>query len=265
MTGTIFNIKRFAVHDGPGIRTTVFMKGCPLRCFWCHNQEGWSTDMQSYSRKTVLDGSEYCEQEMIGREVSLIELMHQVERERIFMEESGGGVTFSGGEPLMQPEFLEAALKYCRETGFHVAVDTSGYAELDILERIAPLTDLFLYDLKIMDDDLHQKLTGVSNRRILENLEWLVTHGHQVQIRIPLIRGLTAVESNLQQVIRFLKGLKNQVSGIDLLPYHRLGKSKYLRMNLPERDGLILQTPDPGELKEIESSFLREGFQVSLA
>ncbi len=262
MDGIIFNIKRFAVHDGPGIRTTVFLKGCPLRCCWCHNPESWSGSLQSFNRKTSLDGFEFCETEKIGRHITLEGLMQELEKERIVMEESGGGVTFSGGEPLMQPVFLKESLKACFSAGIHTALDTSGFASREVLEEIIPFTDLFLWDLKLMDDDKHIFYTGVSNRQIISNLKWLSQLGKEISIRIPLITGITTTDENLSQIIRFLDGFRNSISRIDLLPYHRIGKSKYEKLNISFQLKSGDYSPDSFQLAEIVSLFREEGFNV---
>jgi pyruvate formate lyase activating enzyme len=265
MKGIIFNINRFAVHDGPGIRTTVFMKGCPLRCFWCHNPESWSKAIRTFQNKNILDGIEYCEDEQIGREVSVKDLMEIIERERLVMEESGGGVTFSGGEPLLQAGFLRDALQSSRKAGLHTALDTSGYAKKSVLESITDFTDLFLFDLKIMDDELHQVYTGVSNRQILENLKWLSGQAKQVFIRVPLIDKITDTERNIGEMVRFLKGLDKPVERIDLLPFHRFGRSKFRRLNLAEPIGQEASAPDSERLDEILVSFRREGFNAHVS
>jgi pyruvate formate lyase activating enzyme len=262
MNGTIFNIKRFAVHDGPGIRTTIFLKGCPLRCCWCHNPESWSGSVQSFNRKTLMDGHEFCETEQIGRQISVDGLLQELEKERIVMEESGGGVTFSGGEPLMQPLFLKESLKACFNTGIHTALDTSGYATKKIIEEIVPYTNLFLWDLKLMDDDKHIFYTGVSNRQIISNLKWLSQLGKEIFIRIPVITGITSTDENLFQIIRFLDEIRNSVSRIDILPYHRIGKSKYEKLNISFQLKSGEYSPDSSQLERILSLFRKEGYNV---
>jgi pyruvate formate lyase activating enzyme len=262
MTGIIFNIKRFAVNDGPGIRTTVFLKGCPLRCLWCHNPESWSCKIQ-HSKKTLsFDGYEFSENEQIGTETSVAEVIYELEKERIVMEESGGGVTFSGGEPLSQPVFLVELLKNSMERGFHTAVDTSGMADSSVLEQIVPYTNLFLYDLKLMDETLHEKYTGVSNRQILENLTWLARQNAQIHIRIPLINRVTATDENLTKMADYLECIKEKVSRIDLLPYHRIGKSKYQKLEIPFEMEADNYSPDKEQLKSYVSFFQNKGFNV---
>jgi pyruvate formate lyase activating enzyme len=223
ITGIIFNIKRFAIHDGPGIRTTVFLKGCPLKCPWCHNPEGIKKEpekMYSYKNK----------HETIGEMISVSEVMEKIEKDTIFYDQSGGGVTISGGEPLMQPEFLESLLKECKKKEIHSALDTSGYADPELFQRFIDLTDLFLYDLKIMEDSDHIKSTGVSNHNILKNLKTLSKHKKRIFIRFPIVPGETDSEGNILKVVEFIRSL-NSVEKIDLLPYHKTAVNKYIRLN----------------------------------
>ncbi len=228
--GVVFDIKRFAIHDGPGVRTTVFFKGCPLKCAWCHNPESIKTNIELMPRERRVGDVIVADCEQVGYEISVDELFAEVLKDRVFMEESDGGVTFSGGEPLMQPEFLYQILNKCRDAGLHTVVDTSGYASALVIERIAPLTDLFLYDLKLMDDDLHQRYTGVSNVLILKNLEWLLANNYQVRVRIPILTDVTATHENLQHLADYLKRLKLSFDKVDLLPYHATAQHKYERL-----------------------------------
>lgn len=230
--GIIFDIKRFAVHDGPGIRTTVFLKGCPLSCQWCHNPESIARNSISYTRKIQLDGKTFCEEEVIGYESSVESILQEINKELIVMEESGGGVTFSGGEPLMQPDFLVELLSGTKEMEMHTVVDTSGYANKNILEKVLPLTDLFLYDLKIMDSQKHKYYTGVSNEVILSNFEFIASRVKPIHVRIPLIDGINTDDGNLTDTIRFLAPFTNVIERIDLLPYHKIGKHKYEQFNM---------------------------------
>jgi pyruvate formate lyase activating enzyme len=263
MKGTIFNIKRFAIHDGPGIRTTVFLKGCPMRCTWCHNPESWLAYPQEVARKVTLDGVEFCELEQIGKEYTIAELMNEMEKERMVMEESHGGVTFSGGEPLQQPQFLKDALIACKNAGFHTAVDTSGYDEHKGLESIIPYTDLFLFDLKLMDDFFHQHFTGVSNRPVIASLKLLAQHNCKIQIRVPLINGITASMENILAIAETIESIREQVVAIDLLPFHRIGKSKYLRLALPYSMEGAHYAPDQRQLEDIAAIFRERGYKVS--
>lgn len=258
----IFDIKRFAVHDGPGIRTTVFLKGCPLRCLWCHNPEGISRrpqlvftpqrcigcgrclDLCPQGVHRLVDGrhliewdrclgcgacAEECYSEALrlaGREASVEKVMREVLSDRPFYETSGGGMTLSGGEPLAQHRFALALLQAAKEEGIHTALDTSGFAPWEHLEGLLPFTDLVLYDLKHMDDRRHRELTGVSNRRILENLRRLDEAGKRIWIRIPLVPGYNDEDSNYHALGRFLSDLKN-AEQIQILKYHKLAESKY--------------------------------------
>lgn len=262
MNGIIFDIKRFSVNDGPGIRTTVFLKGCPLRCLWCHNPESWSCGIQQSNKTITLDGHEFAENQQIGFDTSVADVLKELEKERIIMEESGGGVTFSGGEPLMQPAFLLAMLKASRLSGFHTAVDTSGMADRTVLEQIVPYTNLFLYDLKLMDDTLHEKYTGVSNRQMLDNLKWLAHQKVQIHIRIPLINGITATDENLTEMAVYLEHIKEKVSRIDLLPFHHIGKSKYQKLEIPFEMVSDNFAPNKEQLKSYVSFFQIKGFNV---
>lgn len=230
--GNIFDIKRFAIHDGPGIRVTIFFKGCPMDCFWCHNPESRLQEPQC-----TVDG------DTIGRDVSVREVIREIEKEEIFFDQSGGGVTFSGGEPLMQPEFLEALLDECRLRDFHVTLDTTGFAEPSVFERIIDKVDLFYYDLKLMKDEQHSTYSGVSNQYVRDNLKTLARRKKNVVIRFPVIPGITDTEENIRELGKFAASL-NGLGRIHLLAYHRTAESKYKRLNIVYRAADI--TP-PGE------------------
>ena len=265
-TGTIFDIKKFAIHDGPGLRTTVFFKGCPLACWACHNPEGKEKRKDLFVReeRCTLCGDclEVCEPGSIsleggklrvdrstctlcglcidvclpgalavaGRKVSVREVMQEIERDVVFYDQSGGGVTFSGGEPLSQPEFLLELMNECRGRDISIVVDTSGFAPLDLVEAVAKLTDMFLYDLKLVDAKRHEEFTGSSNETILENLKWLSANGPPVVVRVPLFSGINDDEENIKALGSFVAGLPNDHS-IDLLPYHCTGVDKYKRLD----------------------------------
>lgn len=258
-TGVVFNIMRYAIGDGPGIRTTIFFKGCPLACLWCHNPESQSPVKELIIRRDRclscgaclaccpvacqadcrLCGrcAELCPaaaRELIGREYSVSEVMIEIEKDRIFYEESGGGVTFSGGEPLAQRDFLLALLQASRQQGLHTAVDTCGYGPYANIAKAAPFTDLFLYDLKIMDCAAHLRYTGAANVDILNNLRLLASDHPNVQLRVPIIPGITAGMANLQAMATFLQPLP--IRQIELLPYHNtaLGKYRLLGRDCPE-------------------------------
>jgi pyruvate formate lyase activating enzyme len=260
MRATIFDIKRFAVHDGPGIRTTVFFKGCPLACWWCHNPEGQRPEPEVYLGRRDADGA--TEPETVGEEVTLEHLMREVEKERIFHEESGGGVTASGGEPLVQAEFLCAFLDACRERGIHTAVDTCGYAPAEIFDRVAERADLFLYDLKIIDESLHERYTGASNGPILRNLAALSERERRTFIRFSVIPGITDTEENLRGVMGLVAGLKN-IERVDLLPFYNYGGRKYERLN---RQNLRRGVEPPGEerMEELRRRFGELGVAVGI-
>jgi pyruvate formate lyase activating enzyme len=224
--GSIFDLKRFAIHDGPGIRTTVFMRGCPLNCWWCHNPES----RQPLAMDTAATGADGCTRRrsrtaLADGPVSPEQVIDEVARDIPYYDQSDGGVTFSGGEPLMQFDFLMKMLQLCRGRSIHTAVDTTGYAPTEDLERLIDLVDLFLYDLKIMDDHAHEQHVGVSNRLILDNLKMLATRGARVIIRVPLIPGITDTDPNLDAIIQFVKPLPG-VEEISLLTYHRYFRHK---------------------------------------
>ena len=212
--GFIFNIQRFSVHDGPGIRTTVFLKGCPLGCWWCHNPESLGFDEEINGKSGV------------GKYYTVDELFKEIIKDQVFYEESGGGVTFSGGEPLSQINFLEEILDKCTSVGIHTAIDTSGYANKSLLKKIADKTDLFLYDLKLMDPIQHLKFTEVSNTEILENLDFLLSKKYEVSIRIPMIPEITATTENINTIKNFLKKYDPKPI-VHLLPYHSIAEGKY--------------------------------------
>jgi pyruvate formate lyase activating enzyme len=250
-TGTIFNIMKYAVHDGPGIRTTVFFKGCPLTCLWCHNPESQAgrPEVMVWDNKCIGCGDcrQVCNHELcmtcgacaavcpsgareaVGSVMTVADVMREIEKDMIFYDESGGGVTFSGGEPLQQPDFLQKLLTLCRQKRIHTAVDTTGFAPAAALLGISGYTDLFLYDLKLMDDVRHKEYTGVSNRLILENLQELSRVHRDIRIRYPFIPGINDDEKNIRHTGRFLAGLQG-VSPIHLLPYQHLGAGKYHRI-----------------------------------
>ncbi len=238
MHGAIFNIKRFAIHDGPGIRTTAFLQGCPLHCPWCHNPE-------SIGPVRTCDTGEQPDS-VFSTDSS--ELVGKLERDRVFYEESGGGITVSGGEPLMQPVFLLHILKKAAEIGLHTAVDTSGEADNQTVQSILPFTDLFLYDLKLIDPAEHKKWTGVSNDRILENLKLVCKSGKPVWIRIPLIANITDNETNITGIADHVADLSG-IQRIHVLPYHAGGEHKWKRNASSSR--LNLKPPDAKRIRDI--------------
>lgn len=264
MNGLVFDIKRFALHDGPGIRTTVFLKGCPLRCWWCQNPESIRDFSETLQVKNITPAfnNSCIEEKIFGSEIKADFLIKELIKDRIFYDESGGGVTFSGGEPLVQANFLVEILMLCKKTGLHTAVDTSGYTPFENIEKIYDSTDLFLFDLKIFDDEKHIKFTDVSNKLILSNIKKLTDIGNKTIVRIPLIPGITDTYKNLSEVSGFISKLKN-IRQIDLLPYNKISESKYKRFNVPS---LLsdLQTQTEEKLFEIKSMFDELDIKISL-
>ncbi len=237
MTATIFEIKRFAVHDGDGIRTTVFFKGCPLRCMWCHNPEGLSGKPQiaRYEHKCI--GCGECKKEgftpenclgeatvLYGKQVTIEALLPLLLEDKDFYENSGGGVTLSGGECLMQADFCAELLRQLKAEGVHTAVDTCGFVSRDTLDKVVPYTDVFLYDLKAYDEDVHIKCTRQSNKIILKNLLYLDSLGKKIEIRIPYVPDYNNGE--IEKIAHFLSALGN-ITKVRVLPYHNYAGSKY--------------------------------------
>lgn len=264
-TGVIFDLRRYTVHDGPGIRTTVFFKGCPLRCRWCHNPESMNPAIETlltinHRRCPAPSAAE--NRGTIGREVSVDEVLREIEKDTIFYDQSGGGATFSGGEPLMQADFLLALLSACAEREIHRALDTCGYASWATFEKILPRVNLILYDLKLMDDAEHLRYTGVSNTPILNNLEKLAETGVPIFLRIPLIPGVTDTEKNLEQIAGFIRPLKN-IQRVDPLPYNLLSEDKNQRFGFPNRlEHLEVQSAE--ELSRVEDRFVSMGYNVKI-
>jgi pyruvate formate lyase activating enzyme len=263
MTGIIYDIKRFAVHDGPGIRTTVFLKGCSLRCRWCHNPESINPIPFSVRKVLTLNGQRFNREETIGYEISTDKLFAELEKERIFMDESEGGVTFSGGEPLLQHDFLIEILRICKKNGMHTAVDTSLYATWEKIKAVSTFTDLFLVDIKLMDSTIHQQYTGVSNELIFDNIRILASTDAPIIIRIPVIPKVTDSNENTMQTISFLKSLNGKIREVHLLPFHNTAKGKYVRVSKDNPFGNV-KSLQKEEIKEIEKQFLTAGFIVKI-
>ncbi len=264
---TIFDIQRFSVHDGPGIRTTVFIKGCPIKCLWCHNPESqapypqlmfhkeqcigcgkcvrvcesachrWEEDGTHRILREACTHCGSCVQEcvgalsMCGKKMTPDEVLQVVLRDRCFYENSGGGLTLSGGEPLWSIDFSYELLRLAKEAGLHTALETSGCSKWEDLERIRPFVDLFLYDYKETDSDLHKQFTGVSNHLILDNLKRLNDTGASVILRCPIIPGCNDREDHFQAIGRLADALPC-ITGVDIEPYHPLGRSKSLDLGM---------------------------------
>jgi pyruvate formate lyase activating enzyme len=253
----IFDIRHYTIHDGPGIRTTVFFKGCPLRCWWCHNPESQEAGIGQVTVRRILDGKRFETKSLVGSQRSAAEVMKEIDKDSVFYAESGGGVTFSGGEPLMQPGALREIMVLCKQKGYHIAVDTSGHAEPSSVKMIMDLADLWLFDLKLMNDARHVEYTGVSNELALKNLETLARAANNIIIRFPLIPGITDDSENLEEISRLMKKLA--LNRIDILPYHAIAKEKYRRMKM---EFLLdeLKEPDEDRIKEVKEYFTGNGF-----
>ncbi|MBO8179713.1 MAG: glycyl-radical enzyme activating protein [Archaeoglobus sp.] len=299
MKGRIFRIQRFSIHDGYGIRTTVFLKGCPLHCVWCHNPESQSFEpevgykaekcLSCYKCAEVCDkgaivaaekgieiNREMCDRcgkcvevcsgralEIFGKDVSVEEVIAIVEKDRVFYENSGGGVTFSGGEPYFQPEFLLALLRACKSRRINTAVDTSGYARWEVIERTLPFVDFFLYDLKDYRDDRHRRTCGAGNETILLNLRKLVDSGAEVIVRIPVIPGYNFEHEDFEGYLGVLESVG--VERVDVLPYHSLARDKY---RLLGREYILETTEMVENARKIATEFAafleKSGMKVSV-
>jgi pyruvate formate lyase activating enzyme len=295
--GIIFDIKRFAVHDGPGIRTTIFMKGCPLKCKWCHNPEGLSPSKEifyyeykcmgfgkcievcpndvniaiekgiSISRNRCslctkcIDACPTGARQLVGRELTVNEIIEEINKDIIYYDASGGGVTFSGGEPLMQSAFMKQVLKILKKDGIHTAVDTSGYTSPRTLDSILNNTDLYLYDLKLLNEKEHLKYTGVSNKSIKKNLKIILNSEKDIILRFSIIPGITDNKENINELINFISPMK-RIHEIDLLPFHnvyekykRLGK-KYMMKHI--------SSPSQKKIQSIKETLEKIGLYVKI-
>lgn len=305
ITGTIYDVQGFSLQDGPGIRTTVFLKGCPLRCPWCHSPEsqqfypqlswlsircvgiekcgkclnacpvsaitpGERTEHPTTQEEVQLihidrslctncgDCATVCYQKALyisGTDYTVQEILQRVCKDMPFYENSGGGVTISGGEPLSQPEFVLQFLKRLKECNIHTALDTTGHVSGEILERVLPYTDLFLYDLKQMDSEQHRLVTGVANERILENAQRIAGAGAKMQIRIPVIPDFNDSEESIRETGMFCRSLGSAVTVVQLLPYHNLGVMKYQRI---DNRRIVLEAKPPSENKILSLKQLLE-------
>lgn len=275
MNGIIFDIQRSSVVDGPGIRTTVFLKGCNLRCKWCHNPESQSFKHQMMFYKDKCTGCGKCKEvcpnnlekcdfcgkcvlycphdarQICGKEYTADEVVKEVAKDKIFYETSGGGVTFSGGECMIQLDFLEEVLKKCKENEIHTAVDTAGNVSWESFERILPYTDLFLYDVKCFSDELHKEGTAVSNKQILENLKKLSeSFSGDIIIRIPVIPGFNDSMEELNKIADMLKSIRH--TSVELMPYHRMGENKYTALDM---EYTTYEVPPKEKMEEYKKLF----------
>lgn len=296
----LFDIKRYSINDGPGVRVTVFFKGCPLTCAWCHNPESQSFKTEKLYNKNKCIGCNSCVEdclenaliltktdgivtdfykcvlcgkcadvcpthasEMSGKEYSEEEIISIILKETNMMDFSDGGVTFSGGEPLMYPEVLKKLLIRCGEENIHRAIDTCGYVKTSVIEKIMPFTDLFLYDLKLMNSEKHKKWTGVNNELILENLQFIADNEKPFHIRIPLIEGVNTDDENIEKIVSFLLSLKRKPDVIGLLPYHNIASKKYEKLGKIYNDEDISE-PSKEKQKHILEKFIQKGFNVRI-
>jgi len=263
LKGLIFDIRRFSTKDGPGIRTTVFFKGCPLICLWCHNPEGKISELQHVTRINKVGVYEFHNDETIGKRMTVDEVMIEVIKDAITYEESGGGVTFSGGEPLEQYEFLFELMKESKNKNLHTALDTTGYASPDTIQKIIDYTDLFLYDLKLMDDDEHIKYTGVSNESILNNLDYILERGKDVIIRFPVIPKINDTPENIFKMKDYIDKHNGIIKEIHLLPFHNIAENKYNKLKVVNamKDVPNLYEKD---LKTLKQEFESIGLKVKI-
>lgn len=290
-SATIFAIKRYALHDGPNLRTTIFFKGCPLSCHWCHNPEGIDFEIEVISLTEKCVGCHECisvcsenalkltetgitrnssdctlclkcvdccpalTHEATGQIVSTRDLMQEIEKDLVFYDQSGGGVTFSGGEPLSQPKALLQLLIECGKLELHRAVDTSGQAPTSVLLDIAEHTDLFLFDIKHIDNDIHKKYTGTGNTQILKNFKALAERNIPIRVRIPLMAGINDDDNNLALTGQLIAESPN-VQGVDVLPYHPSARAKYRKLDMKYL-GENFQAPTSERVAEIADMFRR--------
>lgn len=297
-TGLVFNIQKYSIHDGPGIRTTVFLKGCPLDCWWCHNPESQALEPQitvnenrcvrcgecrdvcpqrefSLERDWPYVDSEHCvrcgqcvtacavaARDLVGRRMTVAEVLAEILKDQIFYGDSGGGLTLSGGEPLLQLAFARELFTACRAQDIHTALDTCGFGRQSDLLALAPLVDLFLYDLKLLDDLRHRQYTGVSNAVILANLQALGQVHSNIWIRVPIIPGVNDDAANIEGTAHLAASIPG-VRQVNLLPYHELGMHKAQRLGQSSRMGAV-RTPAPDDLERMAQVFRDAGLKVGI-
>lgn len=257
--GRVFNIQRFSLHDGPGIRTVVFLQGCPMQCAWCANPEGISP----HSEILFADDSA---PRRVGEIYTVEQVRRQVMADEVHYRVSGGGVTLSGGEMALQPAFARALLATLREEGVHTAVETSGFAPWSSLTRACEYSQLIMYDLKLADDGMHLRYTSVSNRPILRNLQRLLAGDIPVRIRIPVIPQVNDGPQQAEQMMALIHSLSRRsrcFTGIDLLPYHRFGLNKYALLGKPYRYGEMHPDPGPADTRTLQAAAERYGLTTN--
>ena len=274
----ITNIQKFSIHDGDGIRTSVFFKGCPLKCEWCHNPETqrYEREMQFDPGKctgcgacvkacpsqalAMKDGRPVLDREIVGREYTVKELVKELMKDQIFYEDSGGGVTLSGGEVMtMDMDYILAVARELKRQDITLTIDTCGYVQYERLQALLPYVNTFLYDVKVMDPELHKKYIGADNKLILENLVRLARDGARIYIRIPTIKEVNGNEKNMRETIAFLKEHDIHPAQVNLLPYHDTGSGKYPKLDM-EYKGTDLHAPDKEEMKSFVQLFADAGF-----
>lgn len=293
MKANIFNIQKFSIHDGPGIRTTIFFKGCPLKCIWCHNPESQNPvrEILYDKNKCTLCGSCVkvcnnnaielienklitnmekcifcgdcaiccinCARQIAGKEYTVDEVLKEVLKDRVFYKNSKGGVTLSGGEPLIYADFIEELLIKLKKENIHTAVDTCGAVDFKALEKVSKYTDLFLYDLKSMDDNKHIYYTGVSNKNIIDNLIKLSKIHNNINLRLPLIEGINADENHIIEILKLIR--YTNINKINLLPYHDIAIHKYEKLGR-DYDSYKMKRPTDEKLNRFKEIFENEGY-----
>ena len=296
MKASIFNIQKFSIHDGPGIRTTVFFKGCPLQCIWCHNPESQNSgkeilydknkctlcgsciktcqnnaiELKDNDLETNMDKCTFCSdctvccinsaRQIAGKEYTVDEVMKEVLKDRVFYKNSKGGVTLSGGEPLIYAAFVEELLMELKKENIHTAVDTCGAVDFKVLERISKYTDLFLYDIKSMDEEKHILYTGVSNKNIINNLINLSKIHNNINLRLPIIEGINADENHIFEILKLIKN--TNIKKINLLPYHDIAMHKYEKLGRKYYE--YMKRPADEKLKRYIDIIEKEGYRVKI-
>ena len=271
ITGTIFKVKRFSIHDGPGIRTSVFLKGCPLNCIWCHSPEGISSDIAIWHDHSLCIGCGQCVKscpnsalklvqneetkinvdrtlctlsgdcvnicptgaiQFTGYKISVKEIISEIEKDILYYKKSGGGITLTGGEPLYQPEFTLEIMKACKENNIHTAIESCLFCDKKTIDRISDFVDLFIVDMKIFDTSKHIKYTGKSNEIIKENLIHVANAGKDILVRIPMNKGITDTEDNLIAIEEFVHGIDSRIP-IEHIDYNPLAENNYKKLGIP--------------------------------